>query len=269
MTDVRDAVHNAARSDTVSKLARVGLAARATIYVLIGLLALAIAFGTPGKEADQRGAMQEVARQTGGTALLWVLAVGLAAYALWRFTEAAVGVAGEGRKAGPRLQSFARGCIYAFFAVNAVRLITESSGSSQAGQQELWTARAMAHPAGRWAVGIAGLIVIVIGIALMIEGVRKKFVKHLALATMGPTARRIVVPLGVVGTTARGAVFALTGVLIVRAAQTYDPSKARGVDGALRSLADTAAGPWLLIAAALGLLAFGAYGYAEAIWRRV
>lgn len=268
MTDVRTTVQHAAHSDTMSLLARVGLAARATIYVLIGVLALAIAFGTPGKEADQRGAMQEVARHGGGTLLLWVLVVGLAGYALWRFSEAAFGVAGEGRKAGPRVQSFVRGCLYAFFALNAVRLITESGGPSQAGQQEVWTARVMSYSAGRWVVGIIGAIVVVVGLALMVEGLRQKFKKHLELGRMGPTARRVVVPLGVIGTTARGAVFALAGVLLIRAAQTYDARKARGIDGALRSLADTSAGPWLLVAAALGLLAFGAYGYAEAIWRR-
>ena len=85
---------------------------------------------------------------------------------------------------------------------------------------------------------------------------------------MSRETRRVVVFLGVVGTSARGAVFTLTGVFILRAALTYDASKARGLDGALRSLAASTGGGWLLGAAAFGLIVFGIYGYVEAIWRR-
>jgi len=41
------------------------------------------------------------------------------------------------------------------------------------------------------------------------------------------------------------------------AAITYNAAKAEGVDGVLRSFAQTAFGPWLLILVALGLIAFG------------
>jgi hypothetical protein len=67
--------------------------------------------------------------------------------------------------------------------------------------------------------------------------------------------------------TARGAVFALAGAFLTRAAVDYQPAKATGLDGALRSLRDHPAGPWLLGAAAVGLIAFGLYGFAEARWR--
>jgi hypothetical protein len=81
--------------------------------------------------------------------------------------------------------------------------------------------------------------------------------------------RRIVKWLGVIGTTARGVVFALAGVLVIDAAVTYSPSKARGVDGALNALRNQPFGEFLLLLAALGLLIFGIYGLCEARWRRV
>jgi hypothetical protein len=81
--------------------------------------------------------------------------------------------------------------------------------------------------------------------------------------------RRIVEWLGVIGTTARGVVFALAGVLVIDAAVTYSPSKARGVDGALNALRNQPFGEFLLLLAALGLLIFGIYGLCEARWRRV
>lgn len=257
-----------ARSDSLKRLARLGLAARATIYLLIGWFALLLAAGKRPPEADQRGAMQEVVRHTGGFVLLWAIAIGLSGYALWRWSEAAFGVIGEGQDWKPRLQSAARGTIYAFFAVSAFNLLAHARGQSQAGQQELFTAKAMTHSGGRVAVGIVGGIVIIVGLALIYEGLARKFKKYFDLADMSAGTRRLVWILGTVGTTARGVVFGLTGYFVVQAAWDYDPAKARGLDGALRTVADQPAGRWLVGVAGAGMIAFGLYGYAEARWRR-
>ena len=113
-----------------------------------------------------------------------------------------------------------------------------------------------------------GAIVVIVGLALVYEGVRGKFKKYFALSDMPPQTRRLVWFLGTFGTTARGVVFALTGYFLVEAAWTYDPDKARGLDGALRRVADSTSGRWLVGLAAIGMIAFGLYGYAEARWRR-
>ena len=42
-----------------------------------------------------------------------------------------------------------------------------------------------------------------------------------------------------------------------------------GVDSALRTLARTPAGPWLLVAVAAGLVLFGTYSFCESRWREV
>jgi hypothetical protein len=257
-----------ARGDTMTVVARWGLAARAAIYLLIGILAIALARGKHTSEADQRGALQELTRHTGGTVLVWIIGIGLAGYALWRLSEAVFGVLGEGKKAGPRLRSFARAVIYAFFAVSAFKVVSHAGGRGQAGQQELWTAKALQHPGGRWVVGIVGAIVVICGLVLAWEGVRRKFEKYLDLGRMTPATRAAVEFLGVVGTVARGIVFALAGVFVIFAAVDYDPKKAGGLDRALRELADTSAGPALLVAAGIGLIVFGVYGFAEATWRR-
>jgi hypothetical protein len=258
----------AASSTEMKGLARWGLAARATIYLLIGVLAALLAAGQYGHEADQRGALQTLAGRSGGNVLIWIIMVGLVGYALWRFSEAAFGVVGEGRKAGPRVQSLVRGCIYLFFAASAFNVVTHASSQSQAGEQQQWTAKVMTHPGGRWVVGIVGVIVVVCGLALVVEGLTRKFEKYLAMNQMSPSTRRLVEVLGVVGTIARGIVFALAGVFVVQAAWDYNASKARGLDGALRSVATASGGRWILGLIALGLIAFGVYGFAEAKWRR-
>ena len=105
--------------------------------------------------------------------------------------------------------------------------------------------------------------------ALVVEGVRRKFLKNLQTAQMSARTRRVVEWLGVIGTAARGVVFALAGVLVVEAAVRYKPSKAGGIDKALLTLRNQPFGEFLLILAALGLIVFGIYGLCEARWRKV
>ena len=51
-------------------------------------------------------------------------------------------------------------------------------------------------------------------------------------------------------------------------AVTFDAKKAQGLAGALRKIAATPLGPWLLVAVALGLVTFGVYCCCEARWRK-
>jgi len=261
-------VRQAAHSDVTGVLARWGLLARATIYLLIGVLAIALAAGSRQGETDQRGALQELTRHTGGTVLVLVIGIGLAGYALWRLSEVAFGVVGEGKKLGPRVQSLARAVIYAFLAVSAFKIVGNAGVGSQAGQQETWTAKAMQHQGGRWAVGVVGAVVVICGLVLAGQGLRRSFLKYLDQQSMSPGTRRAVEFTGVIGNVARGVVFALAGVFVIRAAVDYDPRQAGGLDRALRELEDTPAGPWLLGLVAAGLVLFGVYGLAEARWRR-
>jgi Domain of Unknown Function (DUF1206) len=73
----------------------------------------------------------------------------------------------------------------------------------------------------------------------------------------------------VIGTIARGLVFALVGALVVDAAITHKASESGGIDKALLTLRDQPFGEFLMLLAALGLAVFGVYGLCEARWRRV
>jgi len=267
-TSLKVDARDIARSDALKTWARWGLAARATLYLLIGWLALMISVGKKRHEADQRGALQAVAQHRGGFALLMVIFIGLAGYSLWRLSEAAFGVIGEGKGAGPRLKSLFRGVIYAVFALSTLQILLHAHVQSQASQQQALARSFMAHAYGRVAVGIVGLVVAIVGIAMVVEGVLRKFKRYFDFAAMSQRVRRIVWVLGTVGTTARGLVFVLTGVFIVRAAQTYDATKSRGLDYALRSVQSAPHGSLVLAALAGGLVCFALYGYAEAAWRR-
>jgi hypothetical protein len=259
----------ASDSPAARALARAGLTARGVLYIIIGWVAILVALGQTSQEADQQGALQLLAGQPYGLVSLWLLGIGFAGYALWRLSEAAFGVTGEGNGAGPRLKSLVRGLIYAFFAYLTFQIISGSGGGSQASRQRDMTAKVMHHSGGRWLVGIVGLAIVIAGLVLVAEGIRRKFLKYLQLSQLSPRTRRLVERLGMIGTAARGAVFALAGVLVIEAAVTYQPAKAGGIDKALLTLRNQPFGEFLLILAALGLIIFGIYGLCEARWRRV
>src|SRR4029077_5571961 len=226
-------------------LARMGLTARGVIYILVGWVALLVALGQSSREADQQGALQLLADKPYGLVSLWLLGVGfaayppwrvggggVAAYALWRLSEAAFGVTSEPPGAGPRLKSLARAVLYAGFAYLTFSVIS-GTRHSQSRQQQDMTATAMQHTAGRWLVGIVGLIIVIIGLVLVSEGVRSKFMKYLRTGQMSPRTRKVVKLLGMIGTIARGLVFALAAVLVIDAAVTHRASQAGGIDKAL------------------------------------
>ena len=267
-TNVTASARRASDSPAARALARAGLTARGVIYILIGWVAILVALGQSSRQADQQGALQLLARQPYGLVSLWLIGIGFAAYALWRLSEAAFGVTGEGNGAGPRLKSLARGVIYAGFAYLTFQVISGSAGSQTKKQQDL-TAKVMHHSGGRWLVGLVGLIIVIAGLTLVFEGIRRKFMKFLETSRMSPRTRRIVERLGVTGTIARGVIFALAGVLVVEAAVAYKPAKAGGLDKALLTLRNQPFGEFLLILAALGLIVFGIYALCEARWRKV
>jgi uncharacterized membrane protein len=238
------------------------------IYILIGWIAVLVALGHGSHEADQQGALQYLAGKPYGLVSLWLLGIGFAAYALWRLSEAAFGVAGDGKRAGPRLRSLARAVIYGALAYLTFQVPSGTQGS-QSGQQQDVTARVMQHPGGRWLVGIVGLVLVIVGLVLVMEGVRRKFMKYLRTSQMRPRTRRVVELLGATGTIARGVVVALVGIGVVDAAVSYNSAASGGIDKALLGLRNQPAGPVLLLLVALGLVIFGIYGLCEARWRRV
>ncbi|MFH9863193.1 DUF1206 domain-containing protein [Streptomyces sp. NPDC017202] len=263
----------AARGSVTQGAARAGLAARGVIYLLVGALALQIAFGeNKKKQADRQGALAEIADQPFGSVLLWALGIGLVGMALWRLSEVVFGAAGpDGRKAKKRLLALVRCVFYSFVAYSVLAFAAGSGdgGGSSDEQSRDVTARVLELPGGRWIVGAAGVGIIVGGIWIGVRAALRKYHKHLRLGQMSARVRRLVDVTGVGGGTARGLVFAAAGVFAVRAAVDYEPDKAKGLDDTLRSFAETPAGPWLLACVAAGLVLFGLFSFAMARWRKV
>ncbi len=271
MSGVEQAGRQVADSRGLEWAARLGFTARGVMYVLIGLIAVQIAFGQRG-QADRGGALGKLAHGGVGPVVLWLLVVGFAGIGLWRFSEAAFGVRGASEHpSAERVASAARGALYAVFSVSTAQLVIGASGSATANsntQSREVTARVLAHTGGRVLVGAGGLALLAVGVFLGREAWTRSFLKHLHVDRT-PRVRAVVAGVGLVGGLARAVVFALAGVLFVVAAVRFDPAAAEGIDGTLRAFTRTPLGPWLLVVVAAGLVTFGVFSWCEARWRRI
>ena len=257
-------------SNALENLARVGLLAYGLVHVLVAWLALQLAWGGGGGEADQSGAMATVARQPFGKPLLWIIGLGLVALAVWQAAEvlrwrSGWSASGKQRTKAIRtaVESVAKAVVYAVLAVLAIRFAL-GSGQSSAQQQQQKTAGVFGWPGGRLLVGIVALVLIGVGVQHVYKGVTTRFLEQIDLAEAGRQATRVITRLGQVGFPAKGIALGLVGGLLGWAAITFDPSKARGLDGALRTILHAPGGAVLLTLVAIGIVAFGAFCFARA-----
>ncbi len=237
--------------------ARIGYAANGVLNLLIGWLALQVAWGGGGQEASATGALQTLAGEPLGSVLLWLLLVGFVLLGLWQLTEAVVG--GD---TGDRLKAAAKGVVYLTLGFLTLTVVTGSGGSG--GTESQWTATLMQQPFGRVLVGVVGLGVIGVGAYHVHKGWTRKFLRDLE-ENPGRWAERA----GRAGYVARGVAFGVVGGLFVTAAVTADPQQAQGLDGALQTLRNAPAGQILLTLVALGFVAYGLYSFARARHGRV
>jgi hypothetical protein len=241
-------------------LARVGLVAKGLSFAIVGVLALKLAVGSGGKATSREGALHELAGTTFGTFLLIALALGFAAYALWRVLQAWLG-----DKWGKRLGYLGRALIYAGLTYSTIQiLVGAGKQESQSEKAHKTTAVVLSWPAGTWIVGIAGVVVLGAAVWNLYRGISRKFEDKWTRghSTWGSWA-------GVVGHVARFVVFGLIGWFVIKAAVDYNPQDAIGLDGALQKLAHASYGPWLLGLTAAGLLAYALYCFVDARYRDV
>jgi hypothetical protein len=269
--EARSTGHEVVHSTAFEVLARAGFVARGVIYGTIGLLAIQIAMHAGSRSADQRGAMHAIQQQPFGHWLLIAVAIGLGGYSLWRFVQAFFGNGPEGggddSKMG-RVIAAASGCAYAAMCVLAITILLGSSTSSSSNPHKS-TAGVLGWPGGQWLVMAAGGLFIVVALYQGYKGVSRKFLEEDKTDEMGLATRTWITAIGVVGHLARMVAFGLIGIFLVRAAIDYAPSKARGLDGALASIAHHSYGQFLLVLVAVGLMAFGLYSIADARYRRI
>ena len=114
-----DKAEQAGNSASLEVLARVGLIAFGLVHLLVGWLALLIAWGAAAGSADSSGALTTLADQPFGKIMLWLVAFGMTALALWQASEAIWGYRRHDGASRVRLQvtSGAKAVTYAALGV--------------------------------------------------------------------------------------------------------------------------------------------------------
>lgn len=262
-----------AASPWIEPLGRFGFAAKGMVYILVGVLAARVALGVGGETTDAQGALRRIVQAPFGQLLLIATAIGLAGYALWRFVQAAMDTdnKGSGAKGSITRAAYAvNGVIHAGLALSAARLVLGTAGGESGdATAQGWTARLLAQPLGQWLVGIAGAIVLGVGGYQLYRAYKVKFREELLLGRMSATEEVWITRLGRLGYAAQGTVFGIAGVFLIAAARSASPEEARGLGGALATLARQPYGLSVLGAVAVGLVAYGLYTLAAARYRRM
>src|SRR5215207_9695433 len=255
----------------MERLARLGYATEGAMYTLIGLLAARVAFGTGEHATGQRGALEIIAGSPFGGVLVGLIALGFLGYALWRGLQAVADPDGEGtdlKALGKRVGYGVSALVYTALAFSAAGLIL-GSASQGGGTHDDWTALLLSWPLGRVLVVCVGIAVVGLGLRELYQAYKTRFLDHLELEKMGEKVRKWTERWGRLGIVARGIVFGVVGTFLIRAALEYDPQQARGLGGALQTLAQQPLGPWLLGAVALGLVAYGLFMLSVARYRQI
>ena len=254
-------------------VSRLGLACRGMVYLLIGSLALRLAFAVhegTAAPASSAGAVQDAVAPAWGRATLVLLVVGLAAYALTQLIEAvfrparATGAMGAWRQRA--VSSW--GCLlYVVFCLSTARLLAGTPAAQTAASQQRQvtdvTAVLLRTGWGRALLIVAGVLAVAGGVEIGRRSVRLDFRERFTTEHMPRPLALLTRALGGVGCVARAVVIVLVGVFVVKAAVLSSATQAKGLDAIFRSVASSA-GSWLLALLASGLLCYGLYCLIEA-----
>jgi hypothetical protein len=257
----------------MEKVARFGLIAQGISFGLVAVLAIELALGKGGKATDREGALQTLAHNGIGRVIVLALGFGFGAYTLWRLAQVFLGhdveENGGREKWGKRLSSLGKAAIYGalcWFAFSVA--LNEQHGGGSNKEQEA-TKGIFGWPGGRWIV--YGIALVIAGAALwnLYRALSGKYKDSLKTGQMSSTELTWTTRIAFVGLTSRAVVFGLISWFFFKAAADYDPKKARGLDGALRKLANAPYGTTLLGIVAAGLFAFGLFCVIQARYREV
>ena len=245
------------KSEKFSWLVRVGYFSRAILYSVLGLIALTsadrIAEGT-------NGIFLAIEDYPAGNAILWLMVVGLTAYALFRFASTFFDIENNGSDAkgwGKRLGHAGSGIGHLALAFSAYKFASDNStggsggGQSGGGAQEA-ASGILSMEFGGILLGLLGLAFFVTAIFQAKKGITGEFMHR--IAGDAPDATRWI---GGAGYLARGVVYAVIGWSLFKAGfLSAGSGQVKTLGDAVASLAGQGI---VFTLVAVGLLLFGLF----------
>lgn len=261
-------MERASNAKALDVVARTGFAVVALLHVIVGAISIAIALGQPG-EAEATGAIEQLAMNPWGPAVMWACLAACVGLALWQLSEATLRVRRKRRRErlakliSSGFLAVAYGSVGLTFAGFAVGWRSDSGTTTRDFSSSL-----MATPAGPWVLAAIGLTIMGIGIYFIVKGLRRGFKEEL-FHFDGTHRGRVIDTLGVIGHVAKGIALNLAGLLFVIAAAKHSPEESTGLDGSLKALRDHQFGPYLLVAIGVGFIAYGVFALIRARFGRM
>ena len=170
--------------------------------------------------------------------------------------ELVAAVPSEDRRGGlVPLADFFEGIVYGSFGIWVAQYLLRDHVSVD-DQTPHMTHRMLQYPGGRLIVIALGAGILLYAIYQFHSALKRKFLYRLDLST-AKHARALIERLGGFGVGARASVFAMIGILIIRAGWEYNPSRAGGIEKSLDVIANQPAGSVMFAFVAVGLIAYG------------
>lgn len=247
------------KSEKFSWLVRVGYFSRAILYAVLGLIALTSA----GKISEgTNGIFQAIKDFPLGSAILWIMVIGLIAYALFRLCSPLFDIENEGSDTkgwGKRIGHAGSAIGHLALAWSAYQFATSSSGESGGGAQEA--------ASGILSIEFGGIVLGLLGIAFFLaafsqakKGITGSFMNR--ISANAPSSTRM---LGGVGYCARAVVYAVIGWSLFQAGfLSSGAEQVKTLGDAVASLAGSGIAFTLV---AIGLLMFGLFSLVLARYR--
>ena len=249
------------KSEKFNWLVRLGYFSRAVFYFVLGLIALTSA-GKIGEGTN--GVFRAIDEFPGGTVILWILVIGLTAYALFRFASLFFDIENNGSdKKGwaKRIGHGGSGIGHLALAYSAYQFATTAGTPSGSGDG------AQEAASGVLSVSLGGIVLGLLGIAFLVTAVfqfKKAYTGEFMhrISSRAPDATRW---LGGAGFAARGVVYVVIGWSLFQAGfMSQGPDEVKTIGDAVASLAGSG---FIFTLVAIGLLLFGLFSLVLARYR--
>lgn len=251
---------------------RAGYAARGFVYVSIGVIAVLAAVERVPQAEGSLGAVEAWADWPLGVVLLAAAGIGLWGFSGWRLLQSVFDAERQGTspkalasRAGQGISGLVYGSL-GFSVFSALDVLDDLTDPEDRAGEQAAAAEALTYPGGEWLIVAVGVFILGAGLANMVKAVMGGLADRLICDA---AVRRIAEPLGRFGYGARGAAFAVMGVMLVQAGLHANAAEAAGLAEALQALEGAPWGDGLLILVAVGLLSFGAFALVEARYRHI
>ena len=258
----------------VSLVARIGFAAKGTIYLMIGLLAVTYAVGVTDKVEDMAGTIEVVSQKPFGAIALLLLAFGLLNYGLWNAVQAAW----DPERVGGNWVGNALRVIFGFSALVNVFLAYKTAtvalgrgwgGATGDAAVQSSTQQALVVPGGRALVLVAATVMAGIALSLVVRLVRGKYMNLMAPRDRTGISGALIKACAWYGFLAQAVVSGMIAWFLWRAGLTAEAEEAGGFTKALATLFQQPAGRTLLALTGAGVMAQGLYIWLMVPYREI